>query len=102
MTLHLSGAEVLRLGRDLIGAFPQALAQIRNPRVAALLAQVDPTPNSLGSSGAKDWANFAERMHYIADFFRVYQERQHLFDAPFTTSQVEQLKSGRRPEGRLL
>ena len=31
MTLHLAGAEVLRLGRDLQGAFPQELEEIRNP-----------------------------------------------------------------------
>jgi hypothetical protein len=40
-------------------------------------------------------------MHFIADFFRVYQERQQLFEAPFTTEQVELLKSGAKPGGRL-
>jgi hypothetical protein len=101
MTLHLSGTEVLRLGRDLRGTFPQVLGQIHNPRLRELLAQVDVTPDSLKESGAEDWAEFADRMHFIADFFRVYQERQHLFDAPFTTQQVTLLKSGVRPDGRL-
>ena len=101
MTLHLSGTEVLRLGRDLRGTFPQVLGQIHNPRLRELLAQVDVTPDSLKESGAEDWAEFADRMHFIADFFRVYQERQHLFDAPFTTQQVTLLKSGVRPNGRL-
>ncbi len=101
MALHLSGTEVLRLGRDLPGTFPQVLGQIRNARLREMLARVDVTPDSLNKSGAEDWADFTDRMHFIADFFRVYQERQYLFDAPFTTQQVVLLKSGVRPVGRL-
>ncbi|HEX7230063.1 MAG TPA: hypothetical protein VF452_06690 [Candidatus Binatia bacterium] len=101
MTLHLSSTAVLRLGRDLSGEFPQSLAQLQNPRLRALLAEIDLTPDSLNATGATDWANFNERMHFIADFFRVYQERQYLFDAPFTVSQLELLKRGRRPDGPL-
>jgi hypothetical protein len=101
MALHLSGTEVLRLGRDLPGTFPQVLGQIRNASLREMLARVDVTPDSLNKSGAEDWADFTDRMHFIADFFRVYQERQYLFDAPFTTQQVGLLKSGVRPVGRL-
>ena len=101
MTLHLASSEVLRLGHDLSGAFPQTLLQIQNPRLASILAAVDLTPDSLNATGATDWADFKERMHFITDFFRVYQERQYLFDAPFTAPQVELLKMGRRPDGRL-
>lgn len=101
MTLHLSSTKVLRLGQDLSGGFPQSLVQIQNPRLGVLLAEVDLTPESLNATAAKDWANFKERMHFIADFFRVYQERESLFDAPFTAGQLEVLKMGRRPEGRL-
>ena len=101
MTLHLSSTKVLRLGQDLSGGFPQSLVQIQNPRLRVLLAEVDLTPESLNATAAKDWANFKERMHFIADFFRVYQERESLFDAPFAAGQLEVLKMGRRPEGRL-
>lgn len=101
MTLHLSSTKVLRLGQDLSGGFPQSLVQIQNPRLGVLLADVDLTPESLNATAAKDWANFKERMHFIADFFRVYQERESLFDAPFTAGQLEVLKMGRRPEGQL-
>ena len=101
MTLHLAGTGVLRLGRDLQGTFPQQLGQIRNPAVREMLERVDITPNSLDQTGAKDWADFTDRMHFIADFFRVYQGRQELFEAPFTTEQVELLKSGATPTGRL-
>ena len=101
MALHLSATEVLRLGRDLPGTFPQALGQIRNAKLREMLARVDVTPDSLNESGAEDWADFTDRMHFIADFFRLYQEQQYLFDAPFTTQQVALLKSGVRPVGRL-
>lgn len=101
MTLHLAGTEVLRLGRDLQGTFPQQLAQIRNSELREMLERVDITSNSLEDSGAKDWADFTDRMHFIADFFRVYQERRQLFGAPFTTEQVELLKADVQPGGRL-
>jgi len=101
MTLHLPGKEVLRLGRDLPNKFPEELAQISNPRLQEMLARVDLTRDSLCGSGAEDWANFSDRMHFIADFFRVYQMRQHLFEAPFTTRQAARLKSGKRPDGPL-
>ncbi len=101
MTLHLAGTAVLRLGQDLPGEFPQALRQISNARLSEMLARVDQTPDSLIGSGAADWADFEDRMHFIADFFRVYQERQQLFEAPFTNLQVDLIKSGQRPDGPL-
>jgi hypothetical protein len=101
MTLQLPGGEVLQLGRDLMTTFPLALAQIRNPKLRELLGQTDTTPDSVIESGATDWADFKERMHFITDFFRAYQERPRLFDAPFTPEQVTLLKSGRKPSGRL-
>jgi hypothetical protein len=101
MTLHLPGGEVLQLGRDLSTIFPPVLAQIRNPKLRGLLAQTDTTPDSLSESGAEDWADFKERMHFITDFFRAYQDRQLLFDTPFTLEQVAILKSGTKPSGRL-
>jgi hypothetical protein len=100
MTLHLPG-EVLRLGRDLQTPFPKTLEQIRNPKLREMLARTDLTPDSLKESGAEDWADFKDRMHFITDFFRSYQERQLLFQAPFTTEQVAALKSGGRPSAPL-
>jgi hypothetical protein len=101
MTLHLAGTTVLRLGQDLPGEYPQALRQISNARLSEMLARVDQTPDSLIGSGAADWADFEDRMHFIADFFRVYQERQQLFEAPFTNLHVDLIKSGQRPDGPL-
>lgn len=101
MMLHLPGKEILRLGRDLPNKFPEELAQISNLRLQEMLARVDLTPDSLRGSGAGDWADFPDRMHFIADFFRAYQMRQQLFEAPFTTRQAALIKSGERPDGAL-
>ncbi len=106
LTAHLMKLTIppnnrLHLGRDLITAFPANLRVLTNTELVALLAQVDPTPNSLIESGATDWANLAERMHYIADLFRCYHESGALFVAAFTTAQVEAMKNGRLPAGKL-
>jgi hypothetical protein len=101
MTLHLSGTEILRLGSDLQGPFPQALASPSNARLREMLLRVDLTADSLRGSGAADWADFPDRMHFIADFFRVYQERPQLFDTPFTVRQATLIKTGQRPDGPL-
>jgi hypothetical protein len=100
MTLHLSG-EVLHLGSDLQGRFPQPLGQIANLKLKELLARIDPTPGSVAESGARDWTNFDDRMHFITDFFRCYHEWSALFDAPFTNEQIVELRTGRRPPAPL-
>ena len=98
MTLTLPG-EVLRLGRDVPGAFPAGLEAIDNPDLSALLGRIDPTRDSTRGSGADDWSMLAERIHFIADFFRVYQERPNPAERP-----VHRRAGGRdqvrRPAGR--
>jgi hypothetical protein len=101
MTLHLPGGEVLRLGQDVSTPFPQALEQVLNSKLREFLVRTDTTPDSLSESGALDWADFKERMHFITDFFRAYQERRLLIEAPFTPEQVAMLKSGKQPSGHL-
>jgi hypothetical protein len=66
-----------------------------------MLSRTDVTPNSLRESGAQDWSDFTDRMHFITDFFRTYQERQSLLDPPFTSEQVALLKSGIEPRRSL-
>ncbi len=83
MTLALPG-EVLNLGRDVPGAFPADLETIANSDLRAMLGAVDPTPDTTQGSGADDWSMLTERIHFIADLFRVYQERTALFGDPFT------------------
>jgi hypothetical protein len=96
MTLSLPG-EVLSLGRDVPGTFPADLKTIDNPDLRALLGRVDPTPDTTRGSGANDWSILTQRIHFIADLFRVYQERPTLLGDPFSAPQVAMIKSGRRP-----
>jgi hypothetical protein len=97
MTLELTRSHVLRLGRDLGVPFPAALEQLDDTELNALLLRIDPTPDSVRESGARDWASLPERMHFIADLFRCYQASPELFDAPFTAEQVDAMRAGRLP-----
>jgi hypothetical protein len=105
ITGHLMSIELadvrLKLGDDLTAEFPPELTTIVNPDLRALLDQIDPTPDSVRDSGAIDWAELADRIHFIADMFRCYQAIGILFNAPFTPDQVSVLKSGQIPVGRL-
>lgn len=101
MRISLPSGEVLMLGEDLRAGFPESLRKITNPELSDFLAQFDLTPDSPSRTGALDWADLPERLHYILDLFRCYQERRNLFDPPFTPEQVVALKAGRRPQGRL-
>lgn len=101
MTITLPPDNYLQLGRDLTGNYPPDLIQLTNTDLIALLAQVDPTSDTVLESGAADWANLSERMHYIADMFRCYHQSAELFSAAFTAAQVEAMKNGRLPGGNL-
>lgn len=101
MTIHFPPDFTIQLGSDLTAGFPDLLRHLANPDLLALLAQVDPTPDSLINSGVRDWANLPDRLHFIADLFRCYQESQDLFDAPYTPEQVAALKGVRLPYGQL-
>lgn len=100
MTLRLPGA-TLHLGRDVAGTFPPELREISLPQLQSLLATVDLTPNATVGSGATDWANLPERMHFITDMFRCWHARAELFSAPYSPSQIAAMHDGRRPEGDL-
>jgi hypothetical protein len=100
MTLEIPGAR-MSLGNDLRATFPAALSRISNADLLAFLARIDPTPDSMRDSGAADWTSLADRMHFIADFFRAYHVTPELLNSPFSPEQVTALKAGRIPEGRL-
>ena len=97
MTLQLPAGEVVRLGRDVKGAFPTSLATLSHPLLVDLLQRIDPTPDSVTGSGTTDWSDLADRMHLIADLFRCRQEWAPLFEPPFTPAQLDALRGNRRP-----
>lgn len=101
MTIHLPPNLTIRLGDDLTADFPVTLRQLVDPDLRSLFERIAPKPDSLVGSGALDWADLPDRLHFIADLFRCYQESRALFDAPFTSQQVAALKSGHIPDGRL-
>ena len=101
MTLFIPVNELLKLGKDLQEKFPERLAYVSHQKLKELLNKIDPTPDSLKESGAKDWGDLSDRIHFIADLFRAYFEHNQLNVPPFTDEQVEILKKGKRPEGKL-
>jgi hypothetical protein len=101
MTIGLPRNVRLRLRMDLTVPFPATLSEIINPELRTLLAQIDPTPDSPRENGAVDWADLTDRMHFIADLFRCYQETRDLFETPFGPEQVSVLKAGGIPGGQL-
>lgn len=101
MTLTVAGGAFLRLGHDLKAPYPATLARIDDAELNALLAAIDPTPDSVAQSGAVDWGDLGERLHFIADMFRCYQATPLLLEPPFSAPQVAELKRGKLPSGNL-
>ncbi|MGH3916436.1 MAG: hypothetical protein ACRDTC_23955 [Pseudonocardiaceae bacterium] len=101
LTLGLPHGRRLQLGMDIRAEFPEALAKLVNTELLALLALVDPTPDSVAETSARDWSILPERLHFIADMFRCFQEQSDLLAPPFTTEQAMVIKNGRTPQGRL-
>ena len=91
----------LRLGRDLSGAFPPDLSTLTDPELVDFLRGVDPTADTPQGSGADDWASLPQRMHFIADLFRLQHANAALFQPPFTPEQLRAIADGSTPDGRL-
>ena len=101
MTLTMPPDNRLQLGKDLAMFYHDDMRAFTNPVLLQLLSRVDPTPNSLQASGASDWANLEERMHFIADLFRCFHIRKEIFDEAFTKEQAMAIKQGAVPVGSL-
>jgi hypothetical protein len=100
MVLTLPGT-VLSLGRSIDAAQPENLRTLSNAELEALLARYEPVPPAVDDSGARDWSDLHQRMHYIAHLFLAFHERQELVSPPFTPEQVERFRSGVIPDGDL-
>ncbi len=101
MTIELPRSNRIQLGTDLAGSFPPALQKISNPDLKALLAEIDPTEDSLSESGAQYWGDLVDRLHFIADLFRCFQVTEELFAPPFSPEQTEKILNGKVPGGKL-
>jgi len=101
MTLGFPNGKNLRLGDDLKATFPAILQQLHNPDLKAILAQVDPTPDSMRDTGAADWADLYDRLHFIVDLFRSSHLNSDLLEPPFDAEQTEAILAGSLPGGRL-
>ena len=100
MTLALPGGR-LRLGRDVLGTFPDRLLTLADPELTELLRTVDRTPDTPLGSGADDWAELFDRMHFIADLFRTRHEDTSLAEPPFVAHQLRAMAEDRVPDGDL-
>jgi hypothetical protein len=100
MSIRIASIQV-ELGTDLRVDFPPPLQSLGNLELIKLLTLIDPTPDSSRESGAVDWANLPDRIHFIADLFRSYQLSGIMWESPFTREQVDELVAGRLPAGRL-
>ena len=92
---------MLALGTNLTDAYPEVLAAPSDPELEELLARFEPVPPAADDCGARDWADFHQRMHYIVHLFRVFHLSAQLADAPFTPDQVASFTRGVIPAGDL-
>jgi len=96
LTAQQLGANV---GRGLQYAFPPNLAQLQNQELKALLYDLDRSPNTVLGSAADDWSDLSDRMNFIADLFRAWQQTPRLFLPPFTPTQTQTIRAGQLPHG---
>ena len=68
--------------------YSEALRDIDDPGVARTLDAVD--GNFLLDDGAGNWADYDDRMDFIAELFRTRQDDARLHNAPFTEEQKQQ------------
>jgi hypothetical protein len=100
MVMSLPG-RVLALGASLDEPFPQALAQLSDAELTALVARFEPVAPGRDDCGAHDWSEFDQRMHYIVHLFRAFHLHEELLGPPFTAAQVQAFMAGRVPDGVL-
>lgn len=101
MTLYIPPNSILELGDDLLLGHPANLRDLSNPVLLDFLKQVRPSPEAIDGAGCTDWSNLRQRIHYIANLFRCFQESADLFNPPFTEEQVFIIKTGEIPTGIL-
>ena len=110
MTLKLAN-EVLDLGSHLsamngINLYPRDLAKLKNPDVVVFMSEHytpwDPEHQDLlPPPGSTDWADLKQRMDYIIGLFRSRQQDENMYEPPFTTEQITEIRAGNVPTSPL-
>jgi len=100
MVLSVPG-RILALGLNLNEPYPEALRTLSNRDLATLVAQFEPVAPAPDHSGARDWSNLDQRMHYIVHLFCAFHLWAELSRPPFTPEQVERFRRGEVPDGEL-
>jgi len=98
MVMSLPG-RVLGLGANMDEPFPEALRELHDADLTALLGRFELPAPAPDVTGARDWSEFDQRMHYIAHLFRAFHLHDELLGPAFTPEQVLALTSGRIPDG---
>jgi len=93
-TLHLSLDVPLPRGKAL---YPLELQNLNNADVIASLRQFNADGPSAVGTGARDWSNLGQRMHYILVLFRSRQLEPILFSDTFSSAQQSDIAAGRMP-----
>jgi hypothetical protein len=100
MVMSLPG-RVLYLGAHMDEPVPAALAELTDAELVALLGRFEPELPAVDDTGARDWSDFDQRMHYIAHLFRAFHLHDELLAPPFTPEQIEAIAAGTIPDGAL-
>lgn len=101
MTLTLPPDTTLHLGDPLTQTYPESLKTISYADLQSMLKQLKPTADAIDGAGCTDWGDLKERVYFIANLFRCYHQTKDLFTAPFTVQQLSEIRTGKKPEGRL-
>ncbi len=91
----------LALGRNLDRPLPEVFREITQPDLLEIYSRCEPSGAGCDDCGTEDWADFAQRMHYILHLFRAFHLDASLMGAPFTQAQIRDFAAGRVPEGIL-
>jgi hypothetical protein len=81
--------------------FPDGLDQLEHEVLIDLARAYDRSWNTTVGSGAADWTQLDDRMHYIVDLFRSRHAEDVLHQPPFDAEQVSAMREGRIPAGHL-
>jgi hypothetical protein len=97
---------ILSLSRDVrlpigIMGFPAELKSLNDFRLRQLAQEWYGGLDTLTGSAATNWARLEDRMGFIIDMFRSYQQNASLYQAPFLPYQAEAIMVGMVPGGRL-